>query len=198
MTTKPNSVLNAIAISSLLIASGSATAGLMGDSVTASISALNESIQIPVASPQTVTAASEFFATVVDGFGQEWEITIDVMDMGFSVGFEESTLGGNGNISGPANLLHISLGSLDLGVPITNAIWSDYSCLSPGYSCAVGGPTISSGTWTATSADVFFAGVRSGELYTFEFNPETSVPEPGTLALLAVGALGAAVQRKRV
>lgn len=179
--------------------SGSAFAGLMGDSVTAAITAQNDSITIPVASPKTVGAGVEFTGNITDGFGQAWEISIDLMDMGFTIGFRETKGNGDANIfSSGSNLLHISLGSLDLGAQISNITLSNFSCVSSGFSCNVlGGPFLSGGGWTATSADGYWWGVRNGDLYTFAITTANSVPEPGTIALLLTGFLGFGFSRLR-
>lgn len=198
MKNSSNILLKTIFAAAFATAAGSASAGLVGDSVTASITALNDSISIPVTSPKTVGAGVEFAGNITDGFGQAWEISIDLMDMGFTIGFRETNGNGDANIFSNSNLLHISLGSLDLGAPISNITLSDFTCVSSGISCNVfGGPFLTGGGWTATTADGYWSGVRNGDLYTFEISTGNSVPEPGTMALLLTGFLGFGISRVR-
>lgn len=192
-----NTLLKLAFAAGIVTGAGSASAGLIGDSVTASIMALNDSIPIPVASPKTVGTGVEFTGNITDGFGQAWEISIDFMDMGFTIGFRETNGNGDANIFSDSNLLHISLGSLDLGAPISNITLSDFTCVSSGISCYVAGPLLTGGGWTATTADGYWQGVRNGDLYTFDISTSNNVPEPGSIALLLTGFLGLGISRLR-
>jgi len=128
------------ALCATLLASGPSFAGLIGDSVTGSLGTGNPfafPFVVPFVSPQTVSVGAEFSGQLTDVFGQDWQITVDVLDMGFTVGILERTRGGDGNIQSGGGLLQIGLGDLDLGGPITSVVNSVYSCVSGGFSCTV-------------------------------------------------------------
>jgi hypothetical protein len=201
-TNKLGMKLYGTALAAMLFASGSAVAGLIGDSVTGWLGTNQGPVSSQFVSPQTVGGGAEFVGQFTDGFDQDWQITVDVLDMGFTVGIVSLDFPSSANLGNVGGLpvLTIALGDLDLGGSITSVVNSAYVCAPPqAYSCNTpfgSEPRVNALTWTADSIDLSFSVMRSGDAYTFDIN-SGQVPEPGTLGLIAIGVAGVAAVRRR-
>ena len=183
------------------IAVPSAHATLIGDPITGSLST-TETVTTQFASPATVGAGTEFSGVITDGFGQVFDIEIDVGASSFTVAVTEAGvyLGpGNGNLFGEG-LWQIGLVDLDFGPPriITGLINSAYSCSSPGISCTAvdEGPFVNALAFTPDSVSITIDALRHGDLYTFDIIT-AQAPEPESWKLLGLGLLAAFVMKRR-
>ena len=192
------------------LAPHAARAGLIGDSVTGSLSADPDwGVVTPFSQPCAVVGAgAEFqgrwvFAPWSPLSTQSWDITVDVGADTITVSAYETTAAAD-NVYAPAgqNFFAISLGSLDLGQDITGVTQR------PGPS----GVTIGFSahavalTWSALPFGSGDFGPHGGT-WVFDLLPAVgtaptgpgtgTVPEPGSLALALPALLGLAAARRR-
>jgi len=168
-----------------------ATATLMGDTVTASLdSRFIGAITQPFDSPQVVGPDTEFSGIFTDAFGQAWDLALDIGITNFTLGITEQTRNETANVRTTSDLFTISLTDLDFlgGATIIDVKNSGYSCTG-GFGCTVtgGGPNISSLIFGINSIYFGLNSIRDGELYTFDI---ITVSEPSSILLLLLGLIG--------
>lgn len=195
-----------------LAASPGAHAGLVGDSITASLSA---NAMMWGSTPQqfspsaVVGAGVEFSGSYLFAPGgspdEQWAITVDVAATSFTISAHEVTGGANNLYYYNGTLFSVHLGDLDFGAPITGvqlvsgpATWSTWDVLSTAFS--------------ANSIDIDFHNLPFGSgnsapdggSWTFNILPQGStvptggtVPEPASFGLAALALLGLAGTRRR-
>ncbi len=132
----------------------------------------------------------DFQATATDPAGQIWDFSIDIFDNGFTIGFTEQTRPQFANISGPSDMIRISLNDLDwLGSPqeIVNVTLDSYECLGTGNCTFKVNPSVTAIEWTTDSMYVDFHILLSEELYTFSIETVATVPIPPTAWLFLSG-----------
>ena len=186
----------ALSLSAALLATGSAQAGLIGDTVTAELVdfAGAGGVSTQFAASAVVGAGTEFTGIWnYTPLSQVWQVVLDVDDSGFTVTFTDIGGGSNHDLSG-FTFLGLRLGDLDAGSPIIGAtvLASDGAAVQS-IGTSARGVTVQ---WNAFQFRDAAGGALTGgsSLFAIQTIP---VSEPGTAGLLLAGLFALAGVARR-
>ncbi|HTS19823.1 MAG TPA: PEP-CTERM sorting domain-containing protein [Verrucomicrobiae bacterium] len=163
-------------------------AGLDGREVTALMEPSSAFVGFTqFSSPLLVGSGAVFSGSATDTFGQVWDITMNVSDTSFSLGWTELTRGNMGGIASDNPLMGITLA---VDEPIISSV--SFGSVANSTYGGTGLPESWQEVWLSSlsndssTVDLAFHGMWTGDVW--QFNVAT-VPEPNTSALVLVGAV---------